>query len=158
MGTKEIVLTQKKVTLVDETDFDWLSGYKWCFHKGAAVSNRKGVYTLMHRLIMNPPVDLVIDHINRDPLDNRRANLRVCSQNENRMNSGLRKNKKYKGIYFKKRRLKWVAQIAGTKDGHVYLGQYDTPEEAAAAYDAAALNYFGDFASVNFGGRVPLSV
>lgn len=91
-----------------------------------------------------------IDHINGDPHDNRLANLRVCSQQQNSFNARLRSDNTsgIKGVYYRKDRGRWAAQIHhnGKKKS---LGCYPTAELAAAAYDKAAKETFGEFASPN---------
>lgn len=87
---------------------------------------------------------LFVDHINCDPSDNRIANLRLATRQQNRANS---KSSKPKGVVKAKNR--WQAQI--TINGrNTYLGSFRSPEEAAAAYDAAARESFGDFARSNY--------
>lgn len=106
----------------------------------------------MHRLIMQARSDQVVDHINGDGLDNRRTNLRVCTQAENSRNR--RKfggwTSRYKGVSLARgRRTPWRAQIR--QGGRVRcLGYFSTEEDAATAYDAAAKEAFGQFARLNF--------
>jgi hypothetical protein len=104
----------------------------------------------MHRLIMQPRPDQVVDHINGDGLDNRRANLRICTQAENARNR--RKGtgtSRYKGVSLAKGRTKpWRAQIR-VGDQVRNLGYFADEGEAARAYDAAASQLFGDFARLN---------
>jgi hypothetical protein len=89
---KEIQLTQGKVTLVDDEDYDELMDYKWYFIKVyksygyAARGGEKNKTVYLHREVMNPPKDMTVDHINHDTLDNRRNNLRVVTQKENSQN------------------------------------------------------------------------
>ena len=105
----------------------------------------------LHREIMNPPPGLLVDHRNHDPLDNRRANLRLATHFQNCCNLRKRKNtsSKFKGVYFIKRSHKWCAQIQfeGKK---IRLGTFDSEFDAAKAYNVAALKYHGEFASLNF--------
>jgi len=100
----------------------------------------------MHREIMGCPTKKQIDHINNDPLDNRRSNLRVCSHAENsrnrRMSSG-----KLKGVLWKSKN-RWQARIRVNGNLKV-LGSYLSPQDAASAYDKAAVKYFGEFANIN---------
>lgn len=95
----------------------------------------------LHRLIMNAPKHLQVDHINGDKLDNRKSNLRLC---KNKSNARNKKNSKgeYKGVYYSNQNKKWIAQI--TKNYKVsYLGCFDTPEKAALAYNRAAKRLHG---------------
>lgn len=90
----------------------------------------------------------VIDHINRDPYDNRLCNLRLCSQQQNTFNAGPSKNNTsgFKGVYFRKDTGKWAAEITHNRKKKS-LGCYPTPELASAAYNKAAQETFGEFAS-----------
>lgn len=164
---KEIKLSQNKIALVDDEDYEELSKYTWCLSKThdnfRAKTKIAGKQVLMHRLIMrvtDPKVQ--VDHINRDSLDNRKENLRLCNNSQNNINREKTSRNKtgYKGVvYFgvakrnsiHKTRGKeyWHAQIA--KDGvDIRLGYFDNPIDAALAYDRAAKELFGDFALTNF--------
>ena len=83
-----------------------------------------------------------LDHINRVRDDNRIQNLRVCTHSQNLGNSRPRVHR-YKGVTFCKRTGKWRAQLNG------HLGRFDTIEEAALAYNAAAVDHYGEFANLN---------
>lgn len=101
----------------------------------------------LHREIMGDPKGMVVDHINGDPADNRRENLRVCSQSENNRNSSIRKSNRLgvKGVYLDRRRGTYRAQI--TVDGkQIAIGCFGSLEEAKAAYEAAAHDLHGQFA------------
>lgn len=106
----------------------------------------------LYRVITGAPDGVEVDHISGDPLDNRKVNLRLCTRGENVSNCRRRKgNNLYKGSYYGKRQTgkrKWLAQLrhAGTV---YYLGWFLTPEEAAVAYNAKALELFGAFARIN---------
>jgi len=158
--TKQIPLTRGQVALVDEADYDWLNQWKWCAHYDVQfdrwVAVRAGrkeddshlVY--MHRQITAAKKGQQVDHINRDPLDNRRSNLRICSQSENQRNRATHKNNKsgYKGVRWVESMRKWRVNIG--KDGrHIHLGYYDNIIMAARAYNAAAVEHFGEFARLN---------
>ena len=105
----------------------------------------------MHRLLMNFPSGMVIDHINRNGLDNRRANLRIVTNRQNCWNSSCGINvgsSKYKGVRWLARDRKWRSSIRhnGRK---VSLGDFKDEISAARAYDAAAKRYRGEFAVLN---------
>lgn len=112
----------------------------------------KGKHILLHRLIMKPRNDMDIDHINGNGLDNRRKNLRICTKKQNQGNR--RKigtfTSKYKGVYFPKGKKRWRANITKGTGTRFHLGYFDNEEDAAKAYDNAALEYFGKFANINF--------
>lgn len=111
--------------------------------------------TSLHRDILGEACkNMLVDHINKNPLDNRRCNLRVVTVSQNAMNQAKQKNRssKYKGVNLDKEKQhhakKWRAQIK--KEGkRIHLGRFLTEKEAAEAYNKAALELFGDFASLN---------
>ena len=117
---------------------------------------RAGSTTLIyiHRFLTQARPWEVVDHDDRNPLNNQRANLVVCSQSENLAKRPSPRGDGYRGVYFEKRGGRWRAQISvGGKNR--YLGTFATPELAARAYDAAALPAFGRFARLNFPGETP---
>lgn len=154
---RQIELTQGRVALVDDDAYDHLNQWRWHLTDGYAVrlssssgaSKRHAI--LMHRVIMDAPAEMFVDHINGDRLDNRRSNLRLCSKAENAQNTGPspRNTSGYKGVHFHKDTGKWGAAISVNRKKH-YLGLFATPEAAAHAYDAAAVRYHGAFAKLNF--------
>lgn len=118
-----------------------------------------GKRILMHRFILQALEGSQIDHINGNKLDNRRSNLRFSTQAENMRNSSAQKNStsKFKGVNWDTNQKKWTAQITINYKKH-HLGVYTTEEEAARAYDSAALYYFKEFAHTNFDDGVPLPI
>lgn len=154
---KTIQLTKGRVTVVDDDVYDKVCNHGWCYiGKGGALATIRGRQVSLHRLITNAPSGLCVDHINGDPLDNRCANLRLCTRRQNAYNRvGIHGREMYKGVTFKKhgnRRKRWSAQIR-VHDRLRFLGYHLTPEEAALAYDASALKNFGEYARLNFPGK-----
>lgn len=137
---RKIPLTQGKEATVDDEDFEELSKIKWKVLKTqtkfyALQSGPRGIRLLMHRMLLKVPKGKVVDHINGDGLDNRRSNLRICTQSQNMQNSGLHKNSTsgFKGVCLDKRRGKWIARIR-TETKRITTKQFDSPELAHKAY------------------------
>ncbi len=158
---KEIPLTQGKVALVDDADYEWLSQWRWhyspdgCTGYARRTKSRqerdKPTIPRMHRIILSAPSDMEVDHINGDGLDNRRCNLRLCTKTENRRNKRKQKgnySSSHKGVRWSPERHKWKAQIQVDHKQHV-LGCFNTELKAAEAYNEAALRFFGEFARLN---------
>lgn len=157
---KEIQLTQGKVALVDDDMFDYLNQWKWFanlqngkFYARTNIPkiNGKRSSLLMHRLILNlHNTKLQVDHLNHSTLDNRKCNLRACTQSENLQNCNIYSNNKsgYKGVSYSKTNKKWQVSIGVNKD-KVYLGCFINLKDAARAYNAAAVKYHGEFANLN---------
>lgn len=109
----------------------------------------------MHRLVLSRVLkrEIVkgehVDHIDGNPLNNRRTNLRVATDSQNKMNRGKQKDNTtgYKGVTYKSDRRKWVAQIKKDRKNY-YLGGFNTPEEAYAAYCAKAKELHGEFCNL----------
>lgn len=156
---KKIQLANNKgVVLVDDSDFEELSKNKWCIHQGKYTAYAKTtVYRdgkkktiRMHRLIMNAPKGMDVDHRDGNGLYNFRSNLRICTHSQNMMNQRrYAGTSKYKGVSWEKRWGKWEAKIRENGKDH-YLGSSSSEIECAKMYDSAALKYFGEFARTNF--------
>lgn len=149
---KTIELSRGLKAIVDDDDFEALSKFKWCAYVGKwqpyAVRRKDGRVVRMHREIMNPPKGMYVDHINGNGLDNRRKNLRVCTNQENSFNA--KSFKKTKGFYFRKDCLAKPYQVHIMVDyKKIHIGYFATEQEAGIAYNQAAKKYFGDFARLN---------
>ena len=158
---KEIKLTQGKVALVDPEYFDRLNSVKWY-----AQASREGFYALrhvrlengrrgissMHREVLGAVPGEIVDHINRDRLDNRWKNLRVATEAQNRQNVGKHtdaQTSEFKGVCFNRQKKMFMARIGYDGEMH-HIGYFVEAEDAARAYDREALIHFGEFAYLNF--------
>jgi hypothetical protein len=147
---KKVPLANGQFAIVDDEDFELVSRFKWHLLKmhnkpiGYAVSNVR-----MHRLIIDVPHDMYVDHINGDPLDNRRCNLRICTNSQNQQNTASRGgSSKYKGVSFNKKSGKWKAAFL-FEGRHYYCGLWDCEDKAARAVDKKRGEVCGTFASKN---------
>lgn len=139
--------------LIDLEDVDKIKSIKWHRsdsqrHTYYCVSNNS-TYRRLHRLILGiTDKNVVIDHINHNGLDNRKSNLRICTNQQNICNCNTPKNNKsgYKGVYWSKERNKWCAQIS-INNKTKSLGRYNTIEEAIEARKKAAKEYYGEFSN-----------
>jgi hypothetical protein len=104
----------------------------------------------MGRAILNAPAGMIVDHRDGDGLNNQRENLRLCTHSQNMQNRRLQRNNRsgYKGVYWIKAQGVWAARITVNRVP-INLGRFDTAEQAARAYDEAALKYHGEFARLN---------
>ena len=156
---KQIKLTREKYALVDDEDYEWLNQWKWYANKGGNTyyavrnmrcKNGKRTIVTMHREILKPKKELVCDHINGNGLDNRRENLRICTQAENLYNRQPQKNtlSGFKGVHWHNRDKLWQARIT-CNHKRINLGFFKRQVDAARAYNKAALLYHGTFARLN---------
>lgn len=145
------------ICLIDDLDFDKVKNRVWhgqCRKKGETVYALDGHRNLMHQVLLGKKDGLTIDHINGNGLDNRRKNLRFCTQKQNSRNNKRRKNlfsSKYKGVYkktYKSGKMSWVASIT-VDNKHIYLGTFENEEHAGYAYNLGAKKYFKEYASLN---------
>jgi hypothetical protein len=155
-GFREIQLTKGKAAIVDEEDYERLSEWKWHATTSgnyaarskwdSSIKNNRRV--LMHREVLNYFGDLDVDHINMNPLDNRKENLRIIEHQKNCFNRPqLGGSSRFKGVY-KTKTGRWRAEIT-INYKRMNLGTYDTQEEAAKAYNVTAVSLVGEFAYLN---------
>lgn len=138
--------------LIDDSDYNIVKNYTWWGCKKADGS--KFVYTqykrktiLLHRLIMKAKKGQIIDHINRNSLDNRKSNLRFCTARQNQYNHGIKKSNKsgFPGVDFRKDRNKWRAIIKDPTGKQISLGHFKTFEKAKQARIEAMKKYYKEF-------------
>lgn len=157
MSTVDVPLSRGYTAIVDAVDAPEVLIFKWY-----ALSVRRNIYAarnvkrpdgsrstvLMHKQLTGYAIT---DHVNGDGLDNRRFNLREATVGDNCRNQRRPKNNTsgYKGVHWYKRDGKWRAQISAV-GRHVHLGSFALSEDAARAYDAAAREMHGEFATLNF--------
>ena len=157
---RRIYLGDREYTIVDPDVYYQLGHFKWFligkknkFYAERSIKTGPHQTTIqrLHRVIMNAPKGMIVDHKNGNGLDNRRENLRLATFTQNNYNASKRKNtsSQYKGVYFSKSRQRWRASIRF--DGkRISLGTFKAEIDAAKAYDAAAKKYHTVFAKLNF--------
>lgn len=155
---KEIQLTQGKFAIVDDEDYEYLNQFKWHASKlnGKFYARRyiklsnPNIKILMHRDVMKPERRYVIDHVDGNTLNNKKNNLRICTNAENIRNSKISINNTsgFKGVYWNKQNAKWRAFIT-LNYKRIWLGNFINPIDAAEAYNEAAIKFHGEFAKLN---------
>lgn len=154
-----IVLKSKKYgdkeCVIDIEDYNKIKIYRWGVYKNKKRSNfyciardkdKKRTTIKIHRLLLSVKKGKEVDHINRNGLDNRKCNLRICNTSENCCNReySRKSNCNFKGVYYNKRFDRYIANIK-KEQRQIYLGCFKTPEEAHQAYCAASKKYHGKF-------------
>lgn len=143
-------------TQVDDSDYDFLVQWRWHLHSGRyaarSIGERKSRRALfLHQVIANPPVGCDVDHINGNKLDNQKSNLRIATRRQNMQNRPKYKHNatsQFKGVSFNRSRCVWYASIR-VNGKAIWLGSHQTETAAALAYNHAARQYFGEYASLN---------
>ena len=153
---KQIKLTQNQFALVDNEDFEWLNQWKWYAYKTNysyyvrrnGYNKGKQITICMHRVVVKAKKYQEVDHKDRNGLNNCKANLRICTRQQNRMNSVGWGSSIFKGVSWHKHRKRWSARI-GANGKLKYMGLFDKEIEAAKAYNEEATKQFGAFARLN---------
>ena len=169
---KEIKLTKGYIAMVDDDDFEWLNKFKWFANvqksgdvRAVKNATKNDIHTKMHRMIMgvtNPKI--LIDHKDRNPLNNQRSNLRTCNDSQSACNVASARNStsKYLGVSLQdckqkyntkegvktSRSIAWRATIFKNYK-QINIGRFKTEKEAALAYNNKAIELHGEFASLN---------
>jgi hypothetical protein len=159
IAARQVPLTRGLVALVDETDWPVVSQFKWRPYRGTstwyAIADIDGHRVRMHRLILKPPDDVLVDHRNHNGLDNTRRNIRPCNNQQNVMNARAKRRgtSRFKGVCWHKASGKWSAEIFYNEQKW-HLGLFVNEEDAARSYDRKAAELFGQFAYLNFPSEV----
>jgi hypothetical protein len=156
--SKIIYLSKSHESIVDDDMYEWISSFKWhlntegyaCRTVDSGIGKGSDKKVWMHRVIIQVPQHLDVDHINQCKLDNRRENLRAATRSQNCANKPANKNNRsgYKGVYWLNQKKRWIAQV-GVDLTLITLGSFRDKEEAAYVYDQAVIQIFGEFAYTN---------
>lgn len=149
---KEIKLANNKgIALVDDEDYEMLKQHKWHLQirGGYAATNLNKTIKIMHQLIIKTPKDMETDHIDRNPLNNQKENLRIVTHQQNQMNKKQEGGtSKYKGVSWRKDTEKWKVEI-DFNNKRYNLGCFINEIDAAKAYNKAAKEFFKEYAYLN---------
>lgn len=160
---KEYIINSKKygqkIVLLDDEDFEKVKKEKYSlsvtfdktinnFYVAFTAKPQSSSSRLLHRYLLNPPKGMTVDHINRNPLDNRRCNLRICTQFENNQNQSHNKSGKV-GVSYNKRINKYIAYIKVNRK-HITLGEFKNFKDAVKCRIQAEEKYFPNSKVVRF--------
>jgi len=153
---RRIIVQKKprKYAIIDDNDFQWLSQYRWSVAGGAKKDGYYAAYrgdnelAYMHRLIMDAPAGVEVDHINRNRLDNRRSNLRLCDSHQNKLNTKLRSDNitGCKGLRWRNDVKSWRVNVK-IRGKEIHIGYFKKKRDAIRARKEAEIIYYGEFAS-----------
>ena len=150
--TKIIYMSEGTPLMVSSCDYDLLINHKW-YPSGVmrhASGRPEGKCVYLARYIMNPPKDMIVDHIDRNQYNNQRSNLRIGTRSQNQQNRAKQGNNTsgYKGVYWSPPSRKWFSMI-GLAGKNIYLGLFECKHEAAMKYNQKAVELHGEFAVLN---------
>lgn len=153
-----IPLTKGYEAVIDAADVSLVADRFWLvrisgqtgYAQSADYSTGKCKTLLLHRVLLGAPDEFLVDHIDGDGLNNRRANLRLCNRSQNAQNRAAPSHSSsgIKGVCWNARDQRWRAHIQVSPTLRLHLGNFLSKDAAAAAYAAAAVKYHGDFAKV----------
>jgi len=147
-GISIIIANKNQEILVDDDKYHELIQYKWRIDNNGYALGKTDKLIRMHRYLLQPKADEIIDHINHNRLDNRISNLRICNSQINNHNKKKRNNLTSKYIGVHKRQDKYIARI--NKDGkQTYIGIYASELDAVKAYNKIAFEIYGEYANLN---------
>ena len=157
---QQIPLSKGHFAVVDDADYLLVAQFKWCYDNGYAVrkvtiSPGKYKKLLLHRFLLNAEHGQMVDHADGNRLNNTRSNLRICNGTQNNANRRRlpvrtgRSASRYRGVSKSLNSSYWGARIR-INERLTYIGSFSTEEAAAKAYDAKAIELFGEFAVLNF--------
>lgn len=143
---------RRRYFIIDQADYEKIKPYHWYSNsdgRNYVLGSINGKRQYLHRFLLDfPKHPLQVDHINGDPSDNRRSNLRLVTKQQNFWNSRAKRDG-FKGACYDKRHKCWIAHIT-LRRKFTFLGKFETEKEAGLAYDCAALQLFGRYAKTNF--------
>jgi hypothetical protein len=153
-SVRYIPLTKGRYAIIDAADYERASEHKWCASCSGcriyAYCHMNGKTVALHRFLTNAPKGMVVDHIDGNTLNDRRSNLRVCTQQQNLYNSRPKgKSSHFKGICWDKGKRRWVVYVR-YEGRNIYVGRFRSEINAARAYDRKAYECFGQYAYLNF--------
>lgn len=155
VGARWVHLRHGRFAMVDEDDYERVSAHTWG-HRGTRImypcSNFNGTFVSLHRFICAAPPGMVVDHVNGDTFDNRKANLRVATLSQNALNRMARRGRscEFKGVRHVPKTISRFSATASREGKRTRIGCYGSAEEAARAYDDFARAHHGAFARLNF--------
>lgn len=159
MAVRDLALSNGHSVIVDEADYEWLSQWRWYGKKdrvkvyavrGIRLPGGKKPTLFMHRVILDAPKGMQVDHIDGNGLNNSRSNLRLCTLQQNAFNRQAQiGSSHFKGVSFEHRQNRWRACIT-INQKITRIGYFREEIDAARAYDQAARVHFGEFARLNF--------
>lgn len=153
-GYYEVYDNMDRYFLIDEEDYDKIKNYSWYINTSGYVAitpafrgKTDNKENLLHRYLISPGKENVVDHINHNRLDNRKHNLRICNTMQNNQNSIIRMNNTSDiiGIWYDNKNEKWASEIRVNKK-KIWLGRYHNKKDAIVARLKAEKEYFGEFA------------